>query len=556
MTATIPFPPDATSHDIAVVELSKSYGPVNVFTKISFSASPGHRLGLVGENGAGKSTLLRMLVGTTDRDGGTIRRPSPVGYLEQELPYPDTATIDDVVEETLAPIREIEAALTTAALDLASEDAAIATAAQQTYDDALEAAHRVDLWNADARAAEVLAGLSLGSLERSRTIDTLSGGEQVRLELATVLIARPAAMVLDEPTNHLDDAAVDYLISYLRSFPGPVIVASHDRFFLSEACTGILDLDPSRNGLTLYGGDYEHYLKQKRSELARWKQRYHEQQDEIEATQYAIDNTNRNIGHNRPKRDNDKFVHHFKGGRVQNQVSRRVRASREHLEDLLEHEVPRPPDELRFFSEELAAEIKPGPMITAVGVSVVGRLARTDVSISAGDHLLITGPNGAGKSTLLAALAQEGPTDSGIVTWRKGIRVGYLPQEVVVRDPNQSVIAAFDAVPKLLDVTLSDLGLIAGKDYNRPLGELSVGQRRRVALGCLIASAPHVLLLDEPTNHLSLGLTEAFEAALMASSGTIVIASHDRWLRNNWDGEELQLERWGGPVPEGPRIGG
>ncbi len=546
MPTSTPFPPDAISTDISFSELSKSYGPVEVFSKISATAGPGHRLGLVGENGAGKSTLLRMIVGTIDRDGGTVRRPSPIGYLEQELPFSEDTTIQQIVEDTLSPIREIEAELTEAATELGSPDPQVAAAAQDKYDAALLAAERSDIWNADSRASEVLAGLSLGSVDRSRAVGTLSGGEKVRLELATVLIARPAAMALDEPTNHLDDAAVDYLIDYLRHFAGPVIVASHDRFFLSQVCTGIIDLDPSMHGLTLYGGDYEHYLKQKRSELARWRQRYQEQQDEIDATEYAIENTNRNIGHNRAKRDNDKFVHHFKGSRVQNQVGRRVRASKEKLDDLLLHEIPRPPDELTFFSDELASTIKPGPMISAVGVSVEGRLPRTDVTVSAGDHLLITGPNGAGKSTLLAALAKRGPTDSGIITWRKGIRVGYLPQDIVLSDPSLTPQQIFNTIPNELDVSLGDLGLIASKDLNRPIGELSVGQRRRVALGCLIALAPHVLLLDEPTNHLSLGLTEALERALMASRGTIIIASHDRWLRRHWDGDELTL---GAPAP-------
>ncbi len=536
----------ATEPAIASVEirgagLSKAFGPVQVFDDVSLVAAPGHRLGIVGENGAGKSTLLAILCGTLEADLGDVHRPAGVGYLHQEFPFPPDTDVATVIEAALAPARAIEAELSAAASALGDVDDA---GASRRYELALAAAERADVWNADHRADEVVTGLGLQRVDPGRTIGSLSGGERTRLELATLLIAHPPAMVLDEPTNHLDDEAIDFLTRFLVAFPGPVVTASHDRLFLEQVCTGIVDLDGGRDGAArTYGGSFERYLDLKAKERARWAQQYADEQDQLDRLRHDITHVAPNVAHNAPRTDNDKFIHHFKGGRVNNQISRRLRNARERLDELEERQVRRPPVALHFEAPTTTGTQSFEPLIGAVGVSVEHRLARVDVAVDAQTRLLVTGANGVGKSTLLAALARRTPTTTGTVTWRKGLRIGYLPQDVVFDDPDLTAERAFDAVAR--GVTLTDLGLLSGSDLSRPLGQLSVGQRRRVALGCIVANRPHVLVMDEPTNHLSLTLAEELEEALMTTLGAVIVASHDRWLRRRWDGDELRLERAG-----------
>ena len=527
---------EATPSEIRGTRLSKSYGDITVFDDLSMWASPGHRLGVVGENGAGKSTLLAILAGTIEADGGTVIAPPDLAYLHQVFPFPLDWTVGEVVAHALAPARAVEARMADAAAALGA--GAGGDAGMEKYSDALAAAEALNVWDADRRCERVMAGLS-----DERTAGSLSGGERTRLELATILIGHPCAMVLDEPTNHLDDSAIDFLTGYLNEFPGPVVTASHDRLFLDQVCTGILDLDPRRDGLAYFGGDYEDYLRQKHAERARWDQQWRQEQDELEALRDSVENTSRSVGHFSERPDNNKMAYNRRGERVNNQISRRIRNAQDRLDTLSLAQLDEPPPPLHFGGDEIVTVTSgDAPLISASGVEVDHRLAPVSLTIGGDTRMLVTGPNGSGKSTLLAALAREHHISHGLVSWRKGVRVGYLPQDVTFDDPSATAEAVFaDATNHRATVTLTDLGLLSGRDLTRPVGELSVGQQRRVALGCLVATSPHVLLLDEPTNHLSLALTEELESALMETPGAVVVATHDRWLRQHWNGTVMAL---------------
>jgi macrolide transport system ATP-binding/permease protein len=519
-------------------DLVKSYGARRVLDGVSLTGSPGQRIGLVGENGAGKSTLLRVLAGVEEPDDGRVQRPSDCGFLWQELPFAPAATVQDVLDDALAEIRATARRLDelTAALSREPDDEAVLA----EYGEVLEWAQDHDLWDADRRAKLVLAGLGLSDVDTTRRLGTFSGGQRSRFGLAALLIRQPRAMLLDEPTNHLDDEAVGFLERQLTRLPGTVVVASHDRVFLDEVCTDVVDLDPARGGVTRYGGTYTDYLEAKRLELVRWEQQYAQEQDELKDLRVSVEVTAHQVNHQRAIKDNNKVGYDRHGGRVQKQISRRVRNAQQRLDELTRHQVRRPPAPLRFNAAMTGRAGQDQPALSLRDVRLSGRLDIGRLDVSASSRLMITGPNGAGKSTLLRILAGQLLPDTGDVRRASGVRVGLLEQDVVFPDLSRTARQLYGTVEGV--VPLAQLGLLASRDLDRPVGELSIGQRRRVALALLIARPPDVLLLDEPTNHLSLSLAEELEEALRSAPGAVVVASHDRWLRRNWEGRELVLD--------------
>ncbi|WP_026240270.1 ABC-F family ATP-binding cassette domain-containing protein [Parafrankia discariae] len=576
-------------------DLVRVLGGRRILDGVSLTAVPGQRIGLIGENGAGKSTLLRLLAGVDEPDGGRVVRPAELGFLHQEMPFDPAATIRDVLDDALREARADLAELDRLTGALAGGGSTAPEAAGggsatagpagggltdsgpaqadllAAYSACLDRVEEHGAWDADRRADIVLAGLGLARVPADRTLGSLSGGQRGRLALGALLVRRPAAVLLDEPTNHLDDDAAAFLEEQLRALPGVVIAASHDRTFLDAVCTDLIDLDPALGGPTRYGGAYTDYQRARRSERERWERRFTEEQEELAALRHAVAVTARRVAPNRPRRDNEKMNYGRTAGRVQDQVSRRVRNAARRLGDLEREQVRRPPRPLRFQVGALAAApsapsvgsapaspaglpVRGGPgqgtLVSLRGMRVPGRLVLDRLDVTATDRLLLTGPNGAGKSTLLAVLAGRlepagaAPVGSGEVLRRGGLRVGLLAQDTVFARPDRTareVYAAALGAERAEEVPLASLGLLAPRDLGTRVGELSVGQRRRLALALLVADPPELLLLDEPTNHLSPALADELEEALGAGPGAVVVASHDRWLRSRWPGRELRL---------------
>jgi macrolide transport system ATP-binding/permease protein len=520
-------------------DLVRTFGTRRVLDGVSLTAAPGHRIGLIGENGVGKSTLLRLLAGTDEPDTGSVVRPADIGFLHQEMPFDDASTIADVLDDALREARDDLAALDRLTRLLAEDDSFLGE-----YGERLDRAQEHGAWDADRRAAIVVAGLGLGEIPHHRTLGSLSGGQRSRLALAALLIRRPAALLLDEPTNHLDDEAAAFLEDQLRGLPGVVVVASHDRAFLDAVCTDLIDLDPAVDGPTRYGGNYTDYLAQKLAERERWERRYAEEQEELSDLRRAVAVTARQVAPGRPRRDNEKMGYDHAGGRVQSQISRRVRNAARRLDELERSQVRKPPPPLRFRGTPPAsAASAEGILLSLRDIRVPGRLALDRLDVVATGRLLVTGPNGAGKSTLLAVLAGQ-LAATGQVHRRRGLTVGLLAQDTVFDRPDRTAQDTYEravGADRAAAVPLRSLGLIAPADLGKRVGDLSVGQRRRLALALLVAHPPELLLLDEPTNHLSPRLCDELEEALGTGLGAVVVASHDRWLRSRWSGRELPL---------------
>lgn len=547
--------PRTARADLVARDLVKSYAGRTVLDGIDVRARPGNRVGIVGENGVGKSTLLRLLAGLQQPDSGTIERPVEFAYLPQEPAFASTASVADVLAEALAPLHS-------AVRDVELLGAALVSdpAVTDQYSATLEWAQDHDAWDADRRAGLAAKRLGIDAIDGDRPVAELSGGERTRLALAAMIVTRPVCVLLDEPTNHLDDSAMELLEEFLISLPGIVIAASHDRVFLDRVCTGIIDLDPTAFGTDGLGGrrysvgreitgeesagaetagGFTRYLESKAQTRARWERTYTEQQAEIARLREAGSIDNSSVAPGRGPRDNDKFIYSFKGSKVDRAVARRVHDAQRRLAIAERTQVRRPPAPLEFTAPLGSAPSNPMTdhnLIEVRNLHVPGRVTMTRLDVPAGGSMLLTGANGSGKSSLLAVLCGRlAPVNGTVVV--NAERVGLLPQDVTFADPEASARLTFERAvgPQAAD-SLGDLGLLRPGEVESPVATLSVGQRRRLALAVLVASSPDLLLLDEPTNHISLTLASELEEALGRTTGTTVVASHDRWLRRRWDG--------------------
>lgn len=534
--------------------VSHGYGDRQLLDGIDLVINAGEHVAIVGENGAGKSTLLRILAGLETPDEGTVISHGRVGYLAQTHGLPESFTVGAAVDASLASLRALEAELDRLEAGLADAE-----------DDELETYGRLQTeyqlregYAAESRVEAALDRLGLGGLDRKRTLGSLSGGEQERVALACVLADPADILLLDEPTNHLDARGTAWLEDRLAAHRGSVVVVSHDRVLLRKVATTIIEVDAERRAVTRYGNGYDGYLREKAAERQRWVQQYHEWVDAMEAEQRQADTVAGKMGYAR-QRDGDKMGFDFKAGTWQKAASSKVRNAQERLRRLEASPVDRPPVPLRLAAElAVEPETAPSPatlspaagpaaeagddsfvttsgVLVARRVAVPGRLGVTDFTARAGEKILITGPNGAGKSTLLSVLAGTLEPAEGFV--KRPSRIGYLQQELELpRRPSLRLLPAFaDGLGGNIDEhaeALLRLGLFRTSEFHVPVGSLSAGQQRRLALARLLLGGYGTLIVDEPTNHLAPVLVEQLEEALAGFTGTLVMVSHDRALRD------------------------
>ena len=514
-----------------------------VLTDVSLVVPAGRPTGLLGENGSGKSTLLRVLAGDLHPDAGTCEVPGPVGMLRQELPFGPRTPLAGVLADALERSRRLERELITAGEELAGGTAAAAA----RYDHVLAEATLADVWNAERRAEETLAGLGLADLPGDTPLGEISGGQRERLALAHLLIARPTSWLLDEPTNHLDDEAAAFVAGAIAAHPGPVLIASHDRAFLDDATSAQLDLDPAESplgeepgGLRAFTGTFSDYLLARYEARDRWEHRYRTEQEELTRLREVARDAH-TLGRESRSRAEVKMARKFFADRNAVRVSRHVRDAEQRLAQLEQDQVRMPPAELELTHLPDAPRGAGQVQLALAEVAVADRLAPVSLALSAGEHLLVTGANGSGKSTLLDVVAGRLAPTSGTVSRPRSLRIGHLRQDDEPV-PGRTVGAHLRRAAGLEEDEQPELfGLVHPRDLARPLETLSRGQLRRVMLAAVLLDPPELLILDEPTNHLALVTATRLEAALADWGGTVLIASHDRWLRRRWDGELLEL---------------
>ncbi|MCT4352515.1 ATP-binding cassette domain-containing protein [Streptomyces sp. Je 1-79] len=526
---------------ISVRDVTVSRGDRLLLDRISFTVRPGERIGIVGENGAGKSTLLRLIAGFEAPDEGEIVTlvDGGTGMLAQTPRLPADRTVADAIDDSLAEFRTMEQRLR-------EREEALATAGASeldAYGELLTAYELRGGYEADARVDKAMHGLGLASIGRDRPLGSLSGGEQARLGIACAVAAAPEVLLLDEPTNHLDEGALDWLEEALLAHRGTVVAVSHDRVFLERVATSVLEVDADRRTVVRYGDGYAGFRAERAAARQRWEQAYEEWRDETDRLDVYVTTTAHGVATGRSIKDNNKMAYDRAGGRVQASVSGRVRNAQERLRRLRAEPVPKPPRPLTFAARPVAAGAE-GELATLRDVRVADRLAVDRLTVRAGEKLLIHGGNGAGKSTLLRVLAGLAEPDAGEV--RRGGRIGFLAQEIPAHRPAERVLAAFGRGLALTGDEQAELllsyGLFRPGDLQVPVGSLSAGQRRRLALARLLARPVDLLLLDEPANHLALGLVEELEEALQQWAGALVVVSHDRQLRRRFTGRIRRMD--------------
>jgi macrolide transport system ATP-binding/permease protein len=531
--------------------VSKTYEPVPVLTNVSFVVSGGERVGIVGANGSGKSTLLRILAGELEADSGHVSVPAnaTVGYLPQDPPEPDNATVDDLIYSAAGNVRDLETRLRDLEAQMASAGDDSFEDVVAEYGEVLERFERSGGYDIDHRVDLVCSGLRISGLPRDRSFTTLSGGEKARVLLATLLLTSPDVLLLDEPTNHLDFGSIGWLEGFLSDFTGILIVVSHDRRFLNTTVSRIIEIDENTHRAREYAGNYDRYAVQKEREREQWEADFAVQQDELTELRRAIRQARAGVDRKAPPpRDADKNIQEAHKARADKTASKGIRSLEERLRRIETDPVSRPPAMLRMNPKLDQGDLQSDEVVRFNNVSIGfdGVIVLSDVSFTLrrGERVVLVGPNGAGKSTILNLIAGRLDPDSGQVHLATAARPGYLDQDAAGFEPQQTVFNTYRAGLNGLEHELiSDLfrfGLFTYDDLGKQVRQLSTGQRRKLQIARLVAEGANMLLLDEPTNHLSLNVLEDFERALRDFPGPVLAASHDRHF----------IERFGSTVWE------
>jgi len=494
-----------TAHNLA-----KSYGPQDVFKAVSLEIPHGAKIALIGPNGSGKTTLLRLLAGLDEPDAGAIHRAKglQIAYLPQQADFSGAGALQEAMLNVFADLQAQAAELRR--METAMADPAAYDEALQQYGRALEAFELAGGYTYERRIEQVLSGLGFDEEDLERPVAQLSGGQKTRALLARLLLEEPDLLLLDEPTNHLDLAGIEWLESYLKAWPGAVVVVAHDRAFLDAVVERVWELEWGR--LEQYRGDYTAYAVQRAERVARQQAEYERQQNHIAHTEDFI---RRNIAGQRSSA--------AKGRRKRLERLERIEQSQEYQPLNLDlGDVARSGDLVLGLYDLVAGYDAAAPLLTA-----------PEFELRRGQRVALLGPNGSGKTTLVRTVLSEIPLLDGDVRIGASVHPGYFAQGRADLDIEKTVIeTVLDASDMGISQARNLLGRyrFSGDDVFKRVGDLSGGEQARVALALLALRGANFLILDEPTNHLDILSQEVLQEALAEFDGTLLLVTHDRYL--------------------------
>ena len=497
-------------------------------TEASLQLHPGWKIGLTGANGCGKSSFFALLRGELHAEAGDLEMPPGwrIGHVAQDTPALSSPALDFVLDGD-TELRTVEA-------ELAAAEAADPNHSGHRIAELHARLQDIGGYAAPARAAEILAGLGFAEADHRRAVADFSGGWRVRLNLARALVARADLLLLDEPTNHLDLDAVLWLESWLKSFPGTLLMISHDRDFLDAVVGQILHIESGQ--MKLYGGNYSTFERTRAERLALQQALYVKQQREVAHLHTYI----------------ERF--RAKASKARQAQSRLKALARMELISAAHVDTP---FEFRFREPEGFSDPLLALEDVTVGYGGTAILSGIKLTLRPGSRIGLLGRNGAGKSTLVKLLAGEksalGSFSSGRQSEGRHLKIGYFAQhQMELLRPDESPLRHIARQePQTREQELRDY--LGGFDFrgamaDAPCGNFSGGEKARLALALMIRTRPNLLLLDEPTNHLDLEMREALTLALQETEAAVVLVSHDRHLlRTTVD--ELWLVADGGARP-------
>ncbi|MCE9518008.1 MAG: ABC-F family ATP-binding cassette domain-containing protein [Verrucomicrobia bacterium] len=500
---------------LAADNLGISYGPRRLFGGLNFTVRAGERISLAGPNGAGKSTLMKIIAGIERQDEGRIVKAKTVtvGYLPQEGVEIKGRTLMAEAESAFADALDIERQF-----DEASEALGTYEPGTPEYDEALEVfgdlqirAEHHDVAKMKPRIERVLAGLGFSRADLDRLTDEFSGGWQMRIALAKLLLIEPSVLLLDEPTNHLDIESVVWLEDYLNTYPGAIILISHDRRLLDNLTNRTLAFE--QGGVTLYSGNYSFFVRESRSRKEQLERAATNQQREIAKTQRFIDRFRAQAN---------------KASLVQSRVKQLAKVERIEMED--------EDDEIGFRFPQPPPSGQTVLRMEGLAKSYDGAryvLKPFDFEISKGDRIAIVGVNGAGKTTFSKIVAGVEKQTSGTRVPGHNVRLAYYSQDHAdALDGSKTVIETIEKSAKGMSETqlrtLLGCFLFRGDDVKKSVRVLSGGERARLSLANMLLTPSNFLVLDEPTNHLDMRSQAVLQRALAEYTGSYVIVSHNR----------------------------
>jgi ATP-binding cassette, subfamily F, member 3 len=507
---------------VSFSKVSKDYGGNPVFQDIDLEIIEGERIGLVGENGGGKSTLFKLIAGLEDPTGGGVsrRRNLTIGYLWQEVdPGQSHKTVFEAVSEVTQELvalpmmlSELEAKM--ADPDVAGDEDAL-TAILEEYGKAQERFEALGGYTLEHKVEAVLHGLGFGPDWYDIEVGMLSGGEKKLVNLARILIKMPDLLLLDEPDNHLDLEAKAWLEQYIQSYPGTVMIISHDRQLLDRAVKKIFELEDGK--ISVYTGNYSYYFEERQRRLLKQYELYTVQHDEIKRLEASM---------HRLKgwaKLNDKFAN-----RAEDMVKRIERARQEAVDKPI---LTRDKIKVNLDADRSGKKVLE---VKGLSKSYNGRVLFEpfDFTLIYGERVGIVGANGSGKTTLLKTMMDMLPADSGLVKIGASVVVGYYAQEqetLPFESTPLDFIRRLKAMNEPQAISFLHGLLFSYEDMHTPIRRLSGGEKSRLQLARLMLTDANFLLLDEPTNNLDIASVEVLEAALEEFDGTILTVSHDRY---------------------------
>ncbi|WP_404457600.1 ABC-F family ATP-binding cassette domain-containing protein [Oceanobacillus kapialis] len=517
-----------------VNDVSKSFGAEEILSNVKLEVKENDRIAVVGRNGAGKSTLLKIMSGEMSYDSGEVFKPKDlsIGYLSQHTSLDSHLTIWDEMLEVFSHLVSKEEDIRTLEQKMADAANLSEEAYQKVlhdYDQLQQVYQQSGGYTYEAEIKAVLTGLHFQDYDYNTPITELSGGQKTRLALGKLLLTKPQLLILDEPTNHLDIDTLGWLENYLVSYPGAVVIVSHDRYFLDKTVSIVYEI--SRHKTKKYQGSYSKYLEQKALDYEKDLKEFEKQQSEIKKLE---DFVQRNI--------------------VRASTTKRAQSRRKQLEKMDRIEKPLGDESSASFSFQINRRsgndvLKIDQLAFQYGDQGENIFQNVKLHVNRGERIALVGPNGVGKTTLLKVIMGKLSPNNGNIQIGTNVQIGYYDQEQANLTSSKTVLMElWDEYPTVNEKDIRTvLGnfLFSGDDVLKPVSALSGGEKARLALAKLMMQKANLLILDEPTNHLDIDSKEVLEAALLEFPGTIVFVSHDRYFINKITDQVAEMQRDG-----------